>query len=64
MLDSRKLFNLRRQKGLTQEMLSRLSGLTKVTISELENRHRDNITLDTLSSLAKALDVKPADLLK
>jgi len=64
MFDSRKFRKLRVDQGLTQEMLSRLSGLTKVTISELENRRRDNITLDTLTALAKSLGVKPADLLK
>lgn len=64
MLDSRKLRQTRLKRGLTQEALAKLSGVTKVTISELENRRRDNVTLDTLTKLAKPLELKPAELLK
>ncbi|KKN07108.1 hypothetical protein LCGC14_1070400 [marine sediment metagenome] len=64
MFDSIKFRRSRIAHGFTQEELAKLSGITKVTISELENRRRDNVTLDTLSKLAKPLEMKPAELLK
>jgi transcriptional regulator with XRE-family HTH domain len=64
MFDSQKFRRLRIGQGMTQESLAKLSGITKVTISELENRRRDNVTLDTLAKLARPLGVKPKELLK
>jgi len=64
MIDSVKLRTARLAAGLTQEKLAKLSGITKVTISGIENRRRENVTLNTLSRLAKQCNVKAADLLK
>lgn len=64
MVNWRKLKRLRLERELTQEELSRLSDITKATISNIENGNRDRIQLLTLQKLAKALKVKPAELLK
>lgn len=53
---------LRKLKGLTAEKLAEASGLSRGTISEIEN-DKANMTLDSLGKIALALDVKPGDLL-
>ena len=49
---------LRRERKLSQEQLSFVSGRTRAYISSVEAGRR-NATLDTLEILAKALDVAP-----
>lgn len=44
------------KKSLTQEDLSKKSGVCRVTISNIENGRIDNIQLGTLKRLAAALD--------
>jgi len=53
---------LRRERKLSQEQLSFVSGRTRAYISSVEAGRR-NATLDTLEILAKALDVEPQDLI-
>lgn len=53
---------LRREKNLSQEQLSFVSGRTRAYISSVEAGRR-NATLDTLEVLAKALDVEPEALI-
>ena len=53
---------LRRERKLSQEQLSFLSGRTRAYISSVEAGRR-NATLDTLETLAKALDIEPQDLI-
>jgi transcriptional regulator with XRE-family HTH domain len=53
---------LRRERKLSQEQLSFVSGRTRAYISSVEAGRR-NATLDTLEILAKALDVAPQDLI-
>lgn len=43
-------------KGLTQEQLALIAGLSRSTINELEAGYRDNITRDTLIKLISVLD--------
>jgi transcriptional regulator with XRE-family HTH domain len=66
-MDMRKLVGAnvaraRREKGLTQEVLSEKSGLSQQYISGLERGHR-NPTIVTLYEIASALGVSPASLL-
>ena len=66
-MDMRKLVGAnvaraRREKSLTQEVLSEKSGLSQQYISGLERGHR-NPTIVTLYEIASALDVSPASLL-
>ncbi|OLP55806.1 transcriptional regulator [Rhizobium rhizosphaerae] len=54
---------LRREKGLTQEQVADLSGLSQQYLSDLE-RGKRNPTVVTLFELAQALGVTPTDLIK
>ncbi|MGE3365687.1 MAG: helix-turn-helix domain-containing protein [Rhizobiaceae bacterium] len=49
---------LRRERKLSQEQLSLISGRTRGYLSSVEAGRR-NATLDTLEILAEALDVEP-----
>jgi transcriptional regulator with XRE-family HTH domain len=53
---------LRTKMHLTQEGLAREVGVTTHTIWRLENEPVFNPRLGTLRAIAKALNVKPADL--
>ncbi|WP_108610513.1 helix-turn-helix transcriptional regulator [Aminobacter sp. MSH1] len=53
---------LRRERKLSQEQLSFVSGRTRAYISSVEAGRR-NATLDTLEILATALGVEPQDLI-
>lgn len=54
------LRHLRRQKGLTQQDLAELSGVSQYTITEVETGRRE-ARPSTLRKLAEALDVEVAD---
>lgn len=54
---------LRDQAGLTQEMLAHKTGLHRAYVSTLELGYR-NATTVVLVKLAKALKVKPSELLE
>ena len=52
--------DLRKQKGLTQEKLAELTGLNVRTIQRLESG--EDASLETLRSIAVALDVEVIEL--
>lgn len=54
---------LRRRRGLTQEQLAEASGVDVSTVRKLEQGARHGARLDTLHSLARALDTRTSDLL-
>lgn len=54
---------IRKEKGLTQEQLAELSGLTQQYISGIENGRR-NPTIVAIYELAVALGVSHMDLVK
>ncbi|TCL63640.1 helix-turn-helix transcriptional regulator [Rhizobium sp. BK251] len=60
-LVGRNLARLRREKGLTQEQVEMLSGLSQQYLSGLERGQR-NPTIVTLYLLAQALGVSHVDL--
>lgn len=67
-MDMRKLVGrnasrLRREKGLTQEQLAEISGLSQQYISGLEQGRR-NPTIVTIHELATALGVSHLELLQ
>jgi DNA-binding XRE family transcriptional regulator len=53
---------LRTQRGWTQEELARRSGVSRVTISRIENEDEPFPRLETLEKLADALDISLAEL--
>lgn len=56
------LKKIREEQGLSQEELSRKSGVSRTIISELENDKTEVITNITLEKLAKALKRKVSDI--
>ena len=50
-----KLRELRVKLGISQEKLAKMSGVSRITISEIESGKRVNITTNTLLSLVRAL---------
>jgi transcriptional regulator with XRE-family HTH domain len=61
-LVARNIRRLRRERGFSIGELSRRSGLSKQTLSKVEQGD-GNPTVDTLAALGKALDVAPRQLL-
>jgi transcriptional regulator with XRE-family HTH domain len=55
---------LRKQKGLSQDRLSKLADISYNTVIKLEPGGIDDPSIDTLQKLAKALDISVDDLLK
>ena len=51
-----KLKEVREAKGITQEELERKSGVSRQTISAIENDKVGDIKIGTLKALAKALE--------
>lgn len=58
-----KIKGLRKQKGFTQDKLANLSNISRTYLADIE-RNRYNPSMDTLSSIAKTLDVQLAQLLE
>jgi len=54
---------LRKERGLSQDVLGDISGLNRAHIGEVE-RGECNVTLRTLKTLADAFKVKIADLMR
>lgn len=57
-----RLKEIRELKGMSQEELEKASGISRQTISAIENGKSINVMSDTLISLARALDVKITDI--
>ena len=55
---------LRKQKGLSQDRLSKLADISYNTVIKLESGGITNPSINTLSKIAKALNVSVDDLLK
>lgn len=51
----------RKKRGLTQDKLAEISGLSRVSISEIERGTADT-KISTIKALAKALDVEFAEI--
>ena len=54
---------IRKEKGLTQEELATMSGVTQEYISEIENGEVEGLTLHRLDRIAKTLKICTAELL-
>ena len=59
----RNLASLRRKRGLTQEKVQELTGVSQQYLSELEAGRR-NPTIRLVQRIATALGVDPADLVR
>ncbi|MFZ4499870.1 MAG: helix-turn-helix domain-containing protein [Minisyncoccia bacterium] len=58
------LRKLRGKKGYSLEKIARLADLSLNTIVKVENGVNQNPTIETLTKIAKALEVKVDDLIK
>ena len=58
------LRKLRGKKGYSLEKIARLADLSLNTIVKIENGVNQNPTIDTLTKIAKALEVGVDDLIK
>lgn len=54
----------RKKLGISQDRLSKLADVTYNTMIKIESGANKNPTIDTLTKIAKALNVKVDDLLK
>jgi transcriptional regulator with XRE-family HTH domain len=63
MLQSIKIKQLREKKNLSQEKLARLADVSNNTIVNIESGKQTNPTIETVSKIAKALDVAIEELL-
>ena len=61
---SENLKKLRRRKGYSLERVARLANLSLNTIVKIENGVNKNPTIETLTKIAKALEVGVDDLIK
>lgn len=61
---SENLKKLRSKKGLSLEKIARLADLSLNTIVKVENGVNQNPTIETLTKIAKALEVGVDDLIK
>lgn len=61
---SENLKKLRRKKGYSLEKVARLANLSLNTIVKIENGVNKNPTIETLTKIAKALEVGVDDLIR
>lgn len=59
---AKKIRELRRKKGLSQEKLARLADISYNTIVKIESGDSKNPTFQTMTGIAKALGVSLDDL--
>jgi transcriptional regulator with XRE-family HTH domain len=64
MLNTRAIQRIRKRNKQTQEVVAELSHMRREIWSKIETGQRMNITMDTLDNMAKALRVKPGELVK
>lgn len=62
MIKLTKLKQLREQKGLSQEKLARIADISNNTVVNIESSKQTNPTIETVSKIAKALEVKIEEL--
>jgi transcriptional regulator with XRE-family HTH domain len=62
-VDSKKLRRLRRELALSQQDLTRMTGVAQATLSDLELGKRE-ARASTVRKLAEALGVEPRELMK
>ena len=61
---AKNLKKIRQDKGISQDRLSKLADLSLNTVVTVESGVNPNPTIETLSKIAKALDVGVDDLIK
>ena len=57
-----RLKELREERGISQEKLSELCGLSRATISKIENNEEVMVNTRTIVKIADVFGVKPSDI--
>lgn len=57
-----RLKKLREERGISQEKLSELSGISRTTLSKIENNEEVSVNTRTIVKLADVFDVNPSDI--
>ena len=60
----KKIKRLRKERKYTQDKLSELTDIDYKYLQKIEGKNPPNIRIETIEKFAKALKVKPAELLK
>jgi transcriptional regulator with XRE-family HTH domain len=50
------------ERGMSQEDLAEKSGISRTTLSRIENNEEANVNTRTIAKLAELFDVKPSDI--
>ena len=58
------LKTIRNSRGVSQNQLARLTGMSVQNIQKIEYGHTKGLQYDTLNKLCQALDCQPGDLLQ
>lgn len=57
-----RLKELREERGISQEKLAELSGISRATLSKIENNEEVNVNTRTIAKLSDVFDVKPSEI--
>ena len=62
MVIKNRLKELREERGMSQEKLVEMTGISRTTLSKIENNEEVNVNTRTIAKLAEAFDVKPSEI--
>ena len=57
-----RLKELREERGISQEKLAEMSGISRTTLSKIENNEEVNVNTRTIAKLADVFGVKPSEI--
>ena len=57
-----RLKKLREERGISQEKLSEMSGISRTTLSKIENNEEVSVNTRTIVKLAEVFDVNPSEI--
>ena len=57
-----RLKELRTERGISQEDLVKMTGISRTTLSKIENNEEVNVNTSTIAKLAEAFNVKPSEI--
>jgi transcriptional regulator with XRE-family HTH domain len=61
---AKRIRELRRRKGLSQEKLARLANISFITVVKIESGESKHPTIQTMAGIAKALGISLDELIK
>ena len=57
-----RLKEFREERGISQEKLADLSGISRTTLSKIENNEEANVNTRTIAKLADVFEVEPSEI--